>query len=138
MNNYIDYNNIAGNYNNDLGGGVYNKSRMARNNNSNNYGSNDNTNSNTNSNTNNNTNTNTNTNTNMNTNINTDTNNTTTNNMNYGYAYVPYQPFTIVFSPSEGLSNGTMFPELVNSYNPNQSLEIMNYLRYYNGGGCSV
>ena len=59
-----------------------------------------------------------------------------TGNTRYGYAYVPNQPFTNVFSPAQGLANGTMFPELVNSYCPNQSLEIMNYLRYNNGGGC--
>ena len=57
-------------------------------------------------------------------------------NMNYGNAYVPYQPFTSVFSPAEGLANGTMFPELVSSYCPNQSLEVMNYLKYNRGGCC--
>lgn len=57
--------------------------------------------------------------------------------MNYGNAYVPYQPFTNVFSPANGLANGTMFPELVSPYCPNQSLEIMNYLKYNStGGGC--
>lgn len=58
-------------------------------------------------------------------------------NMDYGYTYVPNQPFTNVFSPANGLANGTMFPELVNPYCPNQSLEVMNYLRYNsNGGSC--
>ena len=29
-----------------------------------------------------------------------------------GYAYVPYQQLTSVYSPEEALSNGTVFPEL--------------------------
>lgn len=58
-------------------------------------------------------------------------------NMSYGYTYVPYQPFNNIFSPSVGLENGTMFPELVSPYYPNQSLETMNYLRNNsNNGGC--
>lgn len=31
-------------------------------------------------------------------------------------AYVPYQKFCTVFSPIEGLSRGTVFPELVSPY----------------------
>lgn len=58
-------------------------------------------------------------------------------NTRYGYAYVPTQTFNNVFSPAQGLANGTMFPELVSPYCPNQSLEVMNYLKYHNnGGGC--
>lgn len=99
---------------------------------------------------------NTNTNTNMNTNTNTNTNMATVNlnganlasmplaanelgvtNLMYGHAYVPVQNLNTIFSASQGLSNGTMFPELVSVYNPNQSLATINYLRYNNnGGGC--
>jgi hypothetical protein len=58
-------------------------------------------------------------------------------NMRYGYAYVPNQAFNNVFTPAQGLANGTMFPELVSPYFPNQSMETMNYLRYNsNNGGC--
>jgi len=59
-------------------------------------------------------------------------------NMNYGYNnFVPVQPFNTIFSPANGLANGTMFTELVSSYCPNQSLEQMNYLKYNsNGGSC--
>ena len=56
--------------------------------------------------------------------------------MNYGVAYVPNQTFRTVFTPSNGLANGTMFPELVSPYYPNQSLAMMNYLREFNEGGC--
>lgn len=56
--------------------------------------------------------------------------------MSFGNAYVPNQMLTTVFTPAEGLANGTMFPELVSSYYPNQSLQVMNYLRNSNGGGC--
>jgi hypothetical protein len=61
--------------------------------------------------------------------------NNTSMNMNYANSYVLNQPFGRIFSPSEGLANGTMFPELVSSYYPNQSLEQMNFLRN-SGGGC--
>ena len=58
-------------------------------------------------------------------------------NLMYGHAYVPVQNMNTIFSASQGLSNGTMFPELVSIYNPNQSLATINYLRYNNnGGGC--
>jgi hypothetical protein len=56
--------------------------------------------------------------------------------MNYANSYVPNQPFGRIFSPAEGLANGTMFPELVSSYYPNQSLEQMNFLRNNRGGCC--
>lgn len=57
--------------------------------------------------------------------------------MNFGNAYVPWQTFNNVFTPANGLANGTMFPELVSPYYPNQSLETMNYLRFNsNGGSC--
>lgn len=41
------------------------------------------------------------------------------------------------FSPQEnGLANGTMFPELVSLYRPDQSLEEMNYLKNANERRC--
>jgi hypothetical protein len=57
-------------------------------------------------------------------------------NMNYANSYVPNQVFGRIFSPAEGLENGTMFPDLVSLYYPNQSLQERNFLRYNNGGGC--
>ena len=57
-------------------------------------------------------------------------------NVNYATSYVRNQRLGSVFSPSEGLANGTMFPELVMPYYPGQSLNEMNFLRYNNGGGC--
>lgn len=56
--------------------------------------------------------------------------------LRYGNAYVPNQTFRTVYSPLEGLRNGTMFPELVSPYYPNQSLAEVNYLRNYNERGC--
>ena len=57
-------------------------------------------------------------------------------NLMYGHAYVPNQTLTTIYSPEQGLDNGTMFPELVSVYVPNQSLATMNYLKNYNWGGC--
>ena len=57
-------------------------------------------------------------------------------NMRYGRSYVLPQTLRTIYSPQEGLSYGTMFPELVSVYNPNQSLAEMNYLRNYNERGC--
>ena len=57
-------------------------------------------------------------------------------NLRYGSAYVPVQTLRTVYQPQEGLAYGTMFPELVRSYYPNQSLEEINYLRNYNERGC--
>ena len=59
-------------------------------------------------------------------------------NLRYGNAYVPVQTFRTVYSPAEGLRNGTMFPELLSSYYPNQSLAEINYLRNYNERGCRI
>ena len=56
--------------------------------------------------------------------------------LHYGNAYVPIQTFRTVYSPAEGLINGTMFPELVSPYYPNQSFAEINYLRNYNERGC--
>ena len=47
----------------------------------------------------------------------------------YGNAYVPNQNLKNLYSLEEGLSNGTMFPELVNIYNPGQAMEINRYLK---------
>ena len=57
-------------------------------------------------------------------------------NLMYGHSYVPNQTFSTIYSAEQGLNNGTMFPELVSVYVPNQSLTTMNYLRNYNWGGC--
>ena len=54
----------------------------------------------------------------------------------YGSAYVPVQTFRTVYTPANGLANGTMFPELVRQYSPNQSLAEMEYLRNYRESGC--
>lgn len=51
----------------------------------------------------------------------------------YGYAYTPVQTINETFSPRVGLQNGTIFPELVSSYSPGQSMDFINYLR---NGGC--
>lgn len=57
-------------------------------------------------------------------------------NLMYGHCYVPNQTLSTIYSAEQGLDNGTMFPELVSIYVPNQSLATMNYLRNYNWGGC--
>lgn len=50
----------------------------------------------------------------------------------FGYAYTPNQCMNNTYSPEEGLSNGTIFPELVSPYSPGQSIDFIEYLR--NGG----
>lgn len=57
----------------------------------------------------------------------------------YGHAYVPHQKMNKVYTPEIGLKMGTIFPELVSPYCPNQSLEVMNYLKNSNtiGEGCN-
>lgn len=57
-------------------------------------------------------------------------------NLMYGHAYVPNQNLSTIYTADQGLNNGTMFPELVSFYAPNQSLATINYLRNYNWGGC--
>lgn len=57
-------------------------------------------------------------------------------NLMYGHAYTPNQTFSAIYSAEQGLANGTMFPELVSYYAPNQSLATMNYLRNASRGGC--
>ena len=44
-----------------------------------------------------------------------------------------------IYTPEIGLKMGTIFPELVSPYCPNQSLETINYLKNSNtiGGGCN-
>lgn len=57
----------------------------------------------------------------------------------YGHSYVPHQRMNKVYTPEIGLKMGTIFPELVSPYCPNQSLEVINYLKNSNtiGEGCN-
>lgn len=57
----------------------------------------------------------------------------------YGQSYVPIQVMNQVFKPAVGLKNGTIFPELVSPYCPNQSIEEIEYIRATNsiGEGCN-
>ena len=50
----------------------------------------------------------------------------------YCYAYVRNQKFGRILSNEEGLSVGTIFPELFVPYSPGDSLEEIKYL----SGGC--
>lgn len=43
-------------------------------------------------------------------------------------SYVPYQDLGEIFDPCEALENGTLFPELVSPYAPNQSQCMIRYL----------
>lgn len=54
----------------------------------------------------------------------------------YGHAYTPVQTMKKIFTPEEGLENGTIFPELVSPYVPLQSVAENQYLKNYNEGGC--
>ena len=47
----------------------------------------------------------------------------------YGYAYTPNQCMNRTFTPESGLQNGTIFPELVSSYSPGQSIDFIEFLR---------
>ena len=47
----------------------------------------------------------------------------------YGHAYTPIQYMNRTFTPEVGLKNGTIFPELVSSYNPGQSMDFIEYLK---------
>ena len=51
------------------------------------------------------------------------------NNYLYGHAYTPKQYLNKVYSPNEGLKNGSLFPELVSHYAPGQSMDFINYLK---------
>lgn len=57
----------------------------------------------------------------------------------YGQSYVPIQVMNQVFKPAVGLKNGSIFPELVSPYCPNQSIEEIEYIRATNniGEGCN-
>lgn len=57
----------------------------------------------------------------------------------YGQSYVPLQRMNEVFTPEVGLKMGTIFPELVSPYMPNQSIEEIEYIRATNtiGEGCN-
>ena len=57
----------------------------------------------------------------------------------YGQSYVPLQQMNEVFTPKVGLKMGTIFPELVSPYVPNQSIEEIEFIRATNtiGEGCN-
>ena len=54
----------------------------------------------------------------------------------YGYAYTPVQSIKETYNPCNGLANGTIFPELVSPYSPDDSIEFINYLKNQ-GGVCN-
>ena len=60
-------------------------------------------------------------------------------NVELAQSYVPWQVMNQVFTPEVGLRMGTIFPELVSTYSPGQSMEEKNYLRATNPikGGCN-
>lgn len=47
----------------------------------------------------------------------------------FGHCYVMDQKLNKIFSPEEGLANGTIFPELVSPYSPGDSLRQIEYLK---------
>lgn len=47
-------------------------------------------------------------------------------------SYVPIQTLKKTFTPEVGLKMGTIFPELVSPYNPNQSIAEINYIKENN------
>ena len=57
----------------------------------------------------------------------------------YGQSYVPIQIMDRTFTPAAGLRNGTIFPELVSPYCPNQSIEEIEFIKMTNkiGEGCN-
>lgn len=57
----------------------------------------------------------------------------------YGQSYVPFQVMGRTFTPAAGLNNGTIFPELVSPYCPNQSIEEIEFIKMKNtiGEGCN-
>lgn len=57
----------------------------------------------------------------------------------YAQSYVPIQRLKNVFTPEVGLKMGTIFPELVSPYVPNQSIEEIEYIKATNniGEGCN-
>ena len=57
----------------------------------------------------------------------------------YGQSYVPVQVMDRTFTPEAGLRHGTIFPELVSPYCPNQSIEEIEFIKMRNkiGEGCN-
>ena len=55
-----------------------------------------------------------------------------------GQSYVPIQYMDKTFTPMCGLKNGTLFPELVNTYYPGQSMMDIDYLRMTSNIGMEV
>ena len=53
-------------------------------------------------------------------------------------SYVPIQYLDKTFTPACGLKNGTIFPELVTTYYPGQSMMTLDYLRMDRGGMSNV
>jgi hypothetical protein len=51
-----------------------------------------------------------------------------TSNPMYGHAYVPNQRIDEIFNKCSGLSNGSIFPELIFPYSPGDSIVEANYL----------
>ena len=52
-------------------------------------------------------------------------------------SYVPVQILNQVYKPATGLRKGTIFPELVNTYLPGQSMSEIAYLRRTNRRECN-
>ncbi len=54
-------------------------------------------------------------------------------------SYVPIQNLDKTFTPCCGLKNGTIFPELVSTYEPCDSMKFIKYLKDRNeiGEGCN-
>lgn len=52
-------------------------------------------------------------------------------------SYVPVQTLNQVYKPATGLRKGTIFPELVNTYLPGQSMAEIAYLRRTNRRECN-
>ena len=55
-------------------------------------------------------------------------------------SYVPIQYMNNTFNPCAGLHHGTLFPELVSSYSPGDSMAQINYISNSNtiGKGCNA
>ena len=52
-------------------------------------------------------------------------------------SYVPIQRMGKTFTPCCGLKKGTIFPELVSTYYPGQSMMEIDYLKSRKGEGCN-
>lgn len=67
-----------------------------------------------------------------------DTDNTFPLTTELGQSYVPFQNAQRTFTPEVGLQMGTIFPELVSTYQPCQSLEENAFIAANNTqGGCN-